>query len=109
MNGKRVVLRERVSRDAEAAVRYYRDEAGERVALGFVHALEDALVHIGRFPGAGSLRYAHELDLPGVRAWRLGRYPYVVFYVERDDHVDVWRLLHAERDMAVWLSSPEGS
>ena len=90
-------------------MQYYLDEAGERVALGFVDALEDALGHIGRFPAAGSSRYAHELDLPGVRAWPLHRYPYVVFYVERDDHVDVWRLLQAERDISAWLSSPEES
>ena len=109
MNGKRVVLRERVRMDVEAAVQYYLDEAGQGVALGFVDALESVLLQIGRFPGAGSLRYSHELGLPGVRAWRLGRYPYVVFYMEHDDHVDVWRLLHAERDISAWLSSTEES
>jgi plasmid stabilization system protein ParE len=25
------------------------------------------------------------------------RYPYLVFTVEQDEHVDVWRVLHAER------------
>ena len=75
MNGKRVVLRDRVHSDAVAAVQYYLDEAGERVALGFVDALEGALQHIGRFPAAGSSRYAHKLELPGVRAWPLDRYP----------------------------------
>ena len=27
--------------------------------------------------------------------------------VERDDHVDVWRLLRAERDVSAWLWEPE--
>lgn len=41
----------------------------------------------------------------GLRSWPLARYPYpyLVFYIERDDHIDVWRLLHGLRDMAAWL------
>lgn len=48
-------------------------------------------------------RYAHELALPGLLYWPLRRYPYLVFYVERDDHVDVWRVLHGVRDIPEWL------
>jgi len=108
VSGKRVVLRERADRDAEEAVDHYVREAGERIALGFVDALERACAHIARHPAAGSSRHAHELNLPGLRAWPLKRYPYLLFYVERDDHVDVWRLLRAERDVSAWLWEPEG-
>ena len=59
------------------------------MALGFIDALEQAYTHIGRHPATGSPRHAHELDLPGLRAWPLTRYPYIVFCVERADHVDV--------------------
>jgi toxin ParE1/3/4 len=52
------------------------------VALGFIDALEQAYTHIGRHPATGSPRYAHELNLPGLRAWPLTRYPHIVFYVE---------------------------
>jgi toxin ParE1/3/4 len=34
---------------------------------------------------------------------RVQRYPYLVFYVERDDHIDVWRVLHGQRDIPAWL------
>ena len=44
---------------------------------------------------------AHELNLPGLRAWPLTRYPCLVFEVERSDHVDVWRVLHGQRDIPV--------
>jgi toxin ParE1/3/4 len=71
-----------------------------------VDAVEQAFAHLSRHPGTGSPRYAHELNLPGLRFWRLTRFPHMVFYVERDDHVDVWRVLHGERDMAAWLSEP---
>ncbi|HEY8332752.1 MAG TPA: type II toxin-antitoxin system RelE/ParE family toxin, partial [Tardiphaga sp.] len=54
-------------------------------------------------PATGSPRYAHELNLPGLRCWPLTRYPYLVFHVERPDHVDVWRVLHAGRDIPAWM------
>ena len=64
--------------------------------------------HIARRPATGSPRYALQVGLAGlapenVRFWRLGRYPYLVFYIERNDHVDVWRVLHEQRDIPAWL------
>ena len=52
---------------------------------------------------SGENIYGHELEIPGLRSWPLPRYPYLVFYMEHDDHVDVWRVLHAERDIPAWL------
>lgn len=72
-------------------------------ALGFVDSLEHAYTHIGRNPASGSPRYAHELNLPGLRTWPTPRFPYLVFYVEYEDHVDVWRVLHAKRDIPAWM------
>ena len=66
-----------------------------------------AYAHIGRHPASGSPRYAHELNLPGLRFWSLARYPYLVFYVERPEHIDVWRVLHGQRDIPAWMQEPE--
>ena len=107
MIAKPVVLRALARQDIEASVDHYRAEAGERVALGFVAALEQALRHVARHPATGSPRYAHELDLPGLRVWRVKRHPHLIFYVERDDHIDVWRVLHGQRDIPAWLAMPE--
>ena len=74
------------------------------MAHGFVDALEQAYSRISRHPGTGSPRYARELNLPGLRFWQLTRYPYLVFYVERSDHIDVWRVLHAQRDIPAWMT-----
>ena len=103
MNVKRVIPRERAIRDVEEAVDHYSDKAGETVAFGFVGALEDVYRHIARNPAAGSPRHAHELNLAGLRCWRLKRYPYIVFYMDTEDHVDVWRVLHAKRDIPTWM------
>lgn len=104
---KSVQLRALAVADVDHAIRYYLQEAGPEVALGFIDELEQAYTHLGRHPATGSPRYAHELNLPGLRSWPLTRYPYLVFYVEQRDHVDVWRVLHSARDVPAWLSDGE--
>jgi toxin ParE1/3/4 len=89
-----VVPREQANRDIDEIIDHYLNEQAEQAAIGFVDALEQAYLHIGRHPDTGSPRYAHELNLPGLRSWALRRYPYLVFYVECTDHIDVWRVLH---------------
>lgn len=106
MKAKPVIPREAAHRDADEAVEHYLAEGSEQAALGFIDALEQAYGHIGRHPATGSPRYPHELDLPGLRVWPLKRYPYLVFYVEREDHIDVWRVLHGQRDIPAWMHEP---
>lgn len=108
MKAKPVVPREQAHRDVEDAVAHYFAVGAETAALGFIDALENAYRHIGRHPATGSPRYAHALNLPGLRSWPLTRYPYLVFYVERSDHVDVWRVLHGQRDIPAWMQEPDG-
>ena len=103
---KTVVPRELARQDADEAIGYYLSENAPEAALGFIDALERAYSHISRHPGTGSSRYAHELNLPGLRFWPLQKYPHLVFYVERDDYVDVWRVLHGERDIPAWMREP---
>jgi len=47
------------------------------------------------------------LNLPGLRFWRLKKYPHLVFYVERSSHIDVWRVLHGMRDIPSWMQDPD--
>ena len=107
MKAKAVVPREQANRDVDDAVAFYLTETTETSALGFIDALEQAYTHIGRHPASGSPRYAHELNLPGLRSWSLAHYPYLVFYVERPDHIDVWRVLHGQRDIPAWMQEPD--
>ncbi len=109
MKAKPVVPRAQSSRDVDEAIAYYlaEGEGSEQAAMGFVDALEQAYTHIGRHPATGSPRYAHELNLPGLRSWPLTRYPHLVFYVERPDHIDVWRVLHGQRDIPASMHEPD--
>ena len=104
MKGKPVVPRSIAEQEVDEAITHYLVEAGSpQAALGFVDALEEAYKHIGLFPSTGSSRYAHELNLPSLRSWKLSRYPYLVFYVEQHDCIDVWRVLQNQRDIPAWM------
>lgn len=94
------------TRDVDDAIDHYLGEGVAKAALDFVEALEKAYTHIDRQPASGSPRYAHELNLPGLRLWPLTRFPCLVFYFERDDCVDVWRVLHGQRDVPAWMNEP---
>jgi toxin ParE1/3/4 len=107
MRVRPAVPRAQARRDIEDAIAHYLAEGSEQAAMGFVDAIEQAFTHIGRHPATGSPRYAHELNLPGLRCWPLKRYPHLAFYVERDDHVDVWRILHGQRDIPAWMQETE--
>jgi len=99
-----VIARARAVQDVDDALAYYLIEATEKVAMGFLDELEQAYAHRSSFAETGSNRYAYELNLPGLRAWPMGSYPYVIFYMLTRDHIDVWRVLHAKRDIPSWLS-----
>lgn len=107
MRAKPVVPRELAGRDVDEAIAYYLDQDARQAALAFIDELEQAFSHIGHHPAIGSPRYAHGLNLPGLRCWRLTRYPYLVFYLARADHIDVWRVLHEQRDIPAWMREPE--
>jgi toxin ParE1/3/4 len=107
VRGKPVLPRELANRDAEAAVDRYRREAGSDIALGFAEALQSAYRAIAEHPALGSPRYGQELGMPGLRSLALKGFPYLVFYVEREDRVDVWRVLHSRRDIPSRMRDPQ--
>jgi len=104
MTAKPVVPRERAHLDARDTIDHYMRDAGAPVVLDFIDALQAAYRTIGEHPGIGSPRYAHELDVPGLRHRRLRNFPQIVFYIEQPDHIDVWRVLDARRDIPQQLA-----
>lgn len=106
MTGKPVALGQRAQRDVNEAVEHYIAEASATVASAFIDALEDAFRRVGEYPASGSPRYASELGLPGLRSWIVAGFPHLIFYVEREADIDVWRVLHGARDVPAWLREP---
>jgi toxin ParE1/3/4 len=103
MKAKPIVPRTLANRDVDEAIDHYLSENADQAALGFIDALEKAYAHIARHPSMCSPRYAHALNIPGLRSWPLTRYPHLVFFVEREDYIDVWRVLHGQRDIPARL------
>ena len=107
MTVRPVRLRELAASDLEDAADYYQEQAGASTALDFIDAVQTALEHIRTNPGIGNLRWAFELDIPGLRAWPVARFDYSVFFVETGEAIDVWRLVHMRRDIPRTLRHPD--
>lgn len=104
---KRLAFRGKALADVEAAARWYAEEAGAPTAERFLSELGKAYAHIAARAASGSPRWGHALNLPGLRAWKLGRFSHLVFYVEHDSHIEVWRVLHGARDIpAAFADAP---
>ena len=56
MKAKPVRPREQANQDVDEAIAYYLGEGAPAAALGFIDALEQAYLRIGRNPSAGSAR-----------------------------------------------------
>jgi len=103
---KPIVRRQKADDDIDQAVEYLLINAPE-YALAFVDAIQQAYEHIRRHPKSGSQRYAHELDIPGLRFWQCKRFPYLVFYMELSTTIEIWRVLHAHQDIPETLRGEE--
>jgi len=63
------------------------------LALKVVKATNEALNRVELEPGIGSPTLGKLLGIPGPRTWRVGTLPLLWGYLERDDHLDLVRLL----------------
>ena len=107
MAAKPVQFRDLATFDLESASNCYVAEADVATAIRFVDAVEAAAQRIGRNPRLGSPRFAYELSVPDLRVMSVGKFPYLLFYVEHENSVDAWRLLHASRDIPASLQEPD--
>lgn len=103
MRLKSVVRRRRADDDIESAIAYYLIEAGAEVATDFANRLEDALQKISRQPALGSSRYGHLVQIPELRQWPIRNFPYLLFYIEKESHIELSRVLHSSREIPSWL------
>ena len=74
-------------------------------ALAIAQVLTNAaLDQIELDPGIGSSVLGKVLDIPDLRTWRVSKFPLLWFYFERDNHLDVIRLLGERQDVAAILA-----
>ena len=110
MRAKPVIPTRMAVQDVETELTHYLvDEGAEQAALGLIAEIEQAYARLAKHPNIGSPRYGYELDIPGLRSWPLERYPHLIFYIEREDHVEIWRVLNGKRDLPAWLLSDDSA
>lgn len=95
---KLCLLRSLLRQDCRDEIRHYRREAGTRVAVKLADALEKALDELTRQPGIGSPGLGQELDVAGMRKWRIDGFPLTFWYFERETYKDVARLVGERQD-----------
>jgi len=105
---KRAIPRPQARADVKSEVRYYRQHAGQTTVAKLAGAIDDALQLLQREPGIGSTRIGEFLNIPGLRSWRLTDFPLVWFYFERDDSLDVVRLLGERQNIIAILGDNPG-
>lgn len=107
MSKKRVLrflVRPRASAQITAVIRYYGvTMQAPSAAKGFVDELQKAYELIRRNPDAGSPRLETELGMPGLRSWRLPKYPYLVIYFRHPNFVDVVDVPHTRTNYVAAL------
>ncbi len=107
MRFKPVIPRVIAEDDLDRACDHYLVEAGPDIAEAFLIEFERVTNLISRSPGLGSPRSGFEYDLSGVRSWSMKKFPYMIFYIETDHSIDVWRVLHGKMDIPTVLVDPE--
>lgn len=108
MNAKPVLRRRSARIDIDMAADHYDREAGLDIALRFVDAVEAAIRAIAERPRAGSSIWGERLRVSGLRSRAVARFPYLAFYMEHEEHIEVWRVLHAKRDIPASLGEKAG-
>lgn len=107
MTQKPVVRRRGADEDIEDTIAYYFSEAGVEIATAFANRLEEALQKISRHPAIGSPRYGHSLQIAHLRHLPMTKFPHLIFYVEKDRHIEIVRVLHSRTDIPAWLNNIE--
>lgn len=107
MRSKPVKPRVIAEDDLDRACEYYLVEAGPDVAEAFLIEFGQVMKRISESPKLGSPRYGFESEIESVRFWSMKKFPYMIFYVETDHNIDVWRVLHGRTDISSVLADPD--
>ncbi|MGE4242875.1 type II toxin-antitoxin system RelE/ParE family toxin [Ramlibacter sp.] len=100
-------LRPRAELDLVEMASYYTKVSGRPLAQRAFDTALQALELVQRQPKSGSPRLGLICEIPSLRARRVPGFPLQWFYFERQDHLDVVRLLGDRQDIVGILE--EGS
>jgi len=95
---KRIIIRPKAGQDLDDHFAYIAENNFE-AALQFFDSARSTIAQLARMPGIGSLYPAENSRLQGLRKWAVKDFrKYLIFYFERDDAIEVVRILYATQD-----------
>jgi toxin ParE1/3/4 len=97
-------LRPAAQQDLVALSLWSADKGGAPLAARVFDAARAALKPIQRMSGLGAPALAESVGMPGLWHWGVDGFAVRWFYLEREDHLDVLRLLGERQSMAAILA-----
>ncbi|MGJ5631779.1 type II toxin-antitoxin system RelE/ParE family toxin [Nostoc sp. CALU 1950] len=96
---KRIVITPKASLDIDEYFAYIAQDNPD-TALLFFDSVRETFAQLARMPGMGSRYPLENLRLQGLRKWAVkGFKKYLIFYFERDESIEVVRILYAGQDI----------
>ncbi len=102
---KPAVLRPLAEQDLIDITRWYAEQGGNKLAERAFDNARKALAAVERMPGLGSPAIGETSGLSGLRHWGVEKFPVRWYCFEREDPLDVVRLLGDRQDIAAILIS----
>lgn len=100
----RIIKNPQARSDLKAIWHYIADDNRQR-ANSFLRLLDDKMKSLAQNPYLGRRR---EELMPGLRSFPVGRY--VIFYIPRQEAIEVVRVLHGARDIdEIFANTDEGT
>jgi toxin ParE1/3/4 len=96
---KKIVITPKASQDLDDCFAYISQDNHE-IALQFFDSTRLTIAQIARMPGVGGVFATNNPRLEGLRKWAVKDFrKYLIFYIDRDEVVEVVRILYATRDI----------
>lgn len=99
MTEHRIVTTKQADADISAATNDYISQSEAGTVLRFVDELQHSQRVLKRHPQLGSIRFATDLNIRGLRSLPLQGSPYLMFYTLSKDVVYIHRVLHTGHDI----------
>jgi toxin ParE1/3/4 len=97
---KKIIITPKASQDLDDCFAYISQDNPE-IALRFFDSTRITIAQIARMPGIGSIFATNNNRLQGLRKWSVKDFrKYLIFYIDRDDVVEIVRILYATRDIS---------
>ena len=100
---KRIIITPKASIDLDEHFEYLA-QFNLEAALTFFDAARQTFAQIARTPGIGSFYLLKNQILQGLRKWSVkGFRSQLIFYFDRDDYIEIVRIISAARDIEATL------